>query len=71
MSWPKDHLCHYSVLSEQVGAAAMLLTCIRENLVSNLGMDIEYAATCFHAGFLLGLFFDPEDGGYMFLRNVG
>jgi hypothetical protein len=27
-------------------------------------------ATCFHAGFLLGLFFDPEDGGNMFLRNV-
>jgi hypothetical protein len=27
-------------------------------------------ATCFHAGFLLGLFFDPEDGGDMFLRNV-
>jgi hypothetical protein len=24
-----------------------------------------------HAGFLLGLFFDPEDGGDMFLRNVG
>jgi hypothetical protein len=22
-------------------------------------------------GFLLGLFFDPEDGGDMFLRNVG
>jgi hypothetical protein len=27
-------------------------------------------ATCFHAGFLLGLFFHPEDGGAMFLRNV-
>jgi hypothetical protein len=27
-------------------------------------------ATRFHAGFLLGLFFDPEDGGDMFLRNV-
>jgi hypothetical protein len=24
-------------------------------------------ATCFHAGFLLGLFFNPEDGGDMFL----
>jgi hypothetical protein len=24
-------------------------------------------ATCFHAGFLLGLFFDREDGGDMFL----
>jgi hypothetical protein len=23
-----------------------------------------------HAGFLLGLFFDPEDGSDMFLRNV-
>jgi hypothetical protein len=25
----------------------------------------------FHAAFLLGLFLDPEDGGHMFLRNVG
>jgi hypothetical protein len=27
--------------------------------------------TCFHAGFLLGLFFDPDNGGDIFLRNVG
>jgi hypothetical protein len=27
-------------------------------------------ATCVHAGFLLGLFFDHEDGGDMFLRNA-
>jgi hypothetical protein len=24
-----------------------------------------------HAGFLLDLFFDPEDGGEMFFRNFG
>jgi hypothetical protein len=28
-------------------------------------------ATCFHAPFLLGLFFHPEDGCDMFLRNIG
>jgi hypothetical protein len=28
-------------------------------------------AACFHAGFLLGLFFGPEDGGDMLFRNVG
>jgi hypothetical protein len=28
-------------------------------------------ATCFYSGFLLMLFFDPEDGGDIFLLNVG
>jgi hypothetical protein len=28
-------------------------------------------ATLFHAGLLLGLFFGPEDGGDMLLRNIG
>jgi hypothetical protein len=27
--------------------------------------------TCVHAGISFGLFFDPEDGGDIFLRNVG
>jgi hypothetical protein len=31
----------------------------------------EPLATCFHFGFQLSLFFDPEDGGDMFLRKVG
>jgi hypothetical protein len=28
-------------------------------------------AACFHAGFLLGLFFDPEDGVDIFLLSIG
>jgi hypothetical protein len=28
-------------------------------------------ATYLHAGFMLSLFFDPEDGGEMILQNVG
>jgi hypothetical protein len=28
-------------------------------------------AICFHAGFFLRLFFDPEYGGDIFLRNIG
>jgi hypothetical protein len=27
--------------------------------------------TCFYAGFLLRLFFDPEDGGDFFLQDIG
>jgi hypothetical protein len=36
-----------------------------------MNADGKQIATCFHAGFLLALFFDPEDGGDMFFRNVG
>jgi hypothetical protein len=31
----------------------------------------ELLATCFRAGFSFGLFFDPEDGDDIFIRNVG
>jgi hypothetical protein len=34
-------------------------------------VSVENVATCIQAGFLLGFFFDPEDGGNMFLRNIG
>jgi hypothetical protein len=40
-------------------------------LIPNLGKLIALFVTCFHACFLLGLFFDPEDGGNMFIQNVG
>jgi hypothetical protein len=36
-----------------------------------LGMFRSFACYVLHAGFLLGLFFNPEDGGYIFLQNVG
>jgi hypothetical protein len=32
---------------------------------------VSYLAYSFHAGSLLRLFFDPEDGDDMFLRNIG
>jgi hypothetical protein len=40
-------------------------------LKRKFGKPISMLATCSHAGFLLGLFFDPEDEGDMFLRNIG
>jgi hypothetical protein len=33
-------------------------------------MKIAGGKQCFHAGMLLGLYFDPEDRGSMFFRNV-
>jgi hypothetical protein len=35
------------------------------------GKESRWLATCLLAGFLLTYFFDPEDGGDMFLRNIG
>jgi hypothetical protein len=38
-------------------------------LCSPLKVNTRFVGTYFHAGFLLGLFFDPEDRRDMFLRN--
>jgi hypothetical protein len=36
----------------------------------NFGKLVALLATCFHAGFVLGLFFDPEDGSVDFQRTT-
>jgi hypothetical protein len=41
------------------------------HIIRNFGKLNVLPATCFLSGFLLGLFFDPYDGGDTFLRNVG
>jgi hypothetical protein len=40
-------------------------------LPSGLKSKPRSACCLLHVSFLLGLFFNPEDGGDMFLRNVG
>jgi hypothetical protein len=59
---------------KKLAQAVTRLTCIRELPGSNPNLGTDSAcfllATCFHAGFLLDLFFDTEDGGDMFPRNV-
>jgi hypothetical protein len=47
---------------------------IRKNMSppsSGLKSKPSFACHLLHAGFLLGVFFNPEDGGNMFLSNVG
>jgi hypothetical protein len=39
-------------------------------IIRNLGKPTALLVT-FHAGFMIDLYLDPEDGGDMFLRNVG
>jgi hypothetical protein len=46
-------------------------TDVSEEKVISQKIELALFSTCFHAGFLLVLFFYPEDGGNMFLRNVG
>jgi hypothetical protein len=39
-----------------------------------LGCNVAYSSKfklSFHASFLFGVFFKPEGGGYMFVRNIG
>jgi hypothetical protein len=48
-----------------------VLTTLVRKCTSMIAGDKHLLATCIDAGKLLGLFFDLEDRGDMFLRNVG
>jgi hypothetical protein len=39
--------------------------------VQSVAKQAALLAVCFLADFLLAVFFDPENGGDMFLRNIG
>jgi hypothetical protein len=39
-------------------------------LILQSATKLAMPTTCFHAHFLRGLFFDPDDGGNMFLRKT-
>jgi hypothetical protein len=39
-------------------------------IIRTSGKPISLLANCFHAGFLLGLLLDREDGGDMIVRNI-
>jgi hypothetical protein len=48
-----------------------LFLLLRVNLFNcTVDLPLTLPDTCFHSSFLLGLFFDPEDGSDMLLRNV-
>jgi hypothetical protein len=62
--WSSSTGEYYAAIGFQV------LTVVVMKLPS-FGIQRSLLATCFHTGFLLDLLFDREDGGDMFLRNVG
>jgi hypothetical protein len=55
-------------LSETSLGVLLLNSDIDHYVIIRKLLDLIFA--CFHAGFLLGLFFYPEDGSDMFLQNV-
>jgi hypothetical protein len=62
-----NHHNHRSVVRTS-GLTHLVVISLRTLPVSRNSILV---ASCFHTDFLLGLFFYPEDGGDIFLRNVG
>jgi hypothetical protein len=75
LSHPGSILIRFSLSADLISlfvpqtANQLNISSLRLRCLSLLKQSV--LATCSHTGFLLSLFFDPEDGGDMFLRNVG
>jgi hypothetical protein len=71
--------CRVAYVSEPADLLLLLLFYSYEELVSyvqilsalNLSEINNLCLLLLHAGFLLGLLFNPGDGGDMFLQNIG
>jgi hypothetical protein len=53
-----------------VGFEVLTAVIMKSTILWDIKLSRVLLATCCHAGLLLGLFFDPKDGGDMFLRNI-
>jgi hypothetical protein len=58
-------------LSTGINYLLILSSNLRVGLLSDHVSSFLLLDTCFHAGFLLGLFFDRDNEVDIFLRNIG
>jgi hypothetical protein len=74
--WREDGSVVYSCCQRsdsRVRVPRCYICYLRFEIPSNLEGQVPLCmllATCFHPGFFLSLFFDPEDGGDIFLQSV-
>jgi hypothetical protein len=57
-------------LDEYVASILRVKESVKQKNRHEAGNELSSVSYLLPAGFLFGLFFDPEDGGNMFLQNV-
>jgi hypothetical protein len=60
-----------AIVGFEVLAVVLMKTSTFWDIMPCRPLKLSYACCLFHAGFLLGLLFNPEDVGDMFLQNFG
>jgi hypothetical protein len=60
---------YFELLSTRSKQSAVQWCIMERNLADEKAKSFAYYLL--HAGYLFGLFFDPEDGGNVFLQNIG